>query len=63
MASIVGLRPGPQPFSYAASKAAVIIVTRTLAGAMAPPSRVITVAPGWIEGEWMGRGSVTTTTG
>lgn len=53
MASIVGLRPGPQPFPYAASKAAVINLTRTLAGALGPQVRVNAVAPGWLEGEWM----------
>jgi len=30
-ASIVGLRPGPQPLPYAASKAAIINLTKTLA--------------------------------
>jgi len=53
VASIVGLRPGPQPFPYAASKAAVVNLTRTLAGALGPDIRVNAVAPGWIEGEWM----------
>src|SRR5690554_5003650 len=53
MASIVGLRPGPQPFPYAASKAAVVNLTRTLAGALGPDIRVNAVAPGWLEGEWM----------
>lgn len=53
MASIVGLRPGPQPFPYAASKAAVVNLTRTLAGALGPQVRVNAVAPGWLEGEWM----------
>jgi len=52
-ASIVGLRPGPQPFPYAASKAAVVSLTRTLAGALGPAIRVNAVAPGWMEGEWM----------
>ncbi len=52
-ASIVGLRPGPQPFPYAASKAAVINLTRTLAGALGPRIRVNAVAPGWMEGDWM----------
>lgn len=53
LASIAGLRPGPQPFPYAASKAAVANLTRTLAGALGPRIRVNAVAPGWIEGEWM----------
>ncbi|MEE8433153.1 MAG: SDR family oxidoreductase [bacterium] len=52
-ASIVGLRPGPQPLAYAASKAAVINLTRTLAGVLGPEVRVNAVAPGWVEGEWM----------
>jgi 3-oxoacyl-[acyl-carrier protein] reductase len=52
-ASIAGLRPGPQPYPYSASKAAVINLTRTLAGALGPAIRVNAVAPGWMEGEWM----------
>ncbi len=52
-ASIVGLRPGPQPLPYSASKAAVVSLTRTLAGALGPDIRVNAVAPGWMEGEWM----------
>ena len=54
-ASIVGLRPGPQPLPYAASKAAVVNMTKTLALALAPEVRVNAVAPGWMEGEWMER--------
>src|SRR5262245_4658420 len=54
-ASIVGLRPGPQPLAYAASKAAVANLTKTLAGALGPEIRVNAVAPGWMEGDWMKR--------
>ena len=53
LASIVGLRPGPQPFPYAASKAAIVNLTRTLAGALGPAIRVNAVAPGWMVGDWM----------
>lgn len=54
-ASIVGLRPGPQPLPYAASKAAVINLTKTLAWNLGPEIRVNAVAPGWMEGDWMQR--------
>jgi 3-oxoacyl-[acyl-carrier protein] reductase len=54
-ASIVGLRPGPQPLPYAASKAAIVALTRQLAGALGPEIRVNAVAPGWMEGDWMNR--------
>ena len=54
-ASIVGLRPGPQPLAYAASKASVVALTKTLAGALGPEIRVSAVAPGWMEGDWMQR--------
>ena len=54
-ASIVGLRPGPQPLPYAASKAAIVSLTKQFAGALGPAIRVNAVAPGWMKGEWMER--------
>src|ERR1700719_3022653 len=54
-ASIVGLRPGPQPLPYAASKAAVVSLTKLLALNLGPDIRVNAVAPGWMEGDWMAR--------
>ncbi len=54
-ASIVGLRPGPQPLPYTASKAAVVSLTKLLALNLGPEIRVNAVAPGWVEGEWMAR--------
>jgi len=54
-ASIVGLRPGPQPLPYSSSKAAIISMTQTMAGALGPNIRVNAVAPGWLEGDWMER--------
>ena len=46
-ASIVGLRPGPQPLPYAASKAALISLAKTLSAELLPRGiRVNVVSPG-----------------
>lgn len=55
MASIVADRPTAQPLPYAASKAAIVNLTKTLARVLAPEVRVNAVAPGWLEGDWMQR--------
>lgn len=54
-ASIVGLRPGPQPLPYSASKAAIVSMVKMLAWNLGPQIRVNGVAPGWMEGDWMQR--------
>ncbi len=56
LCSIAGLRPSAQPLPYAASKAAVANLTRTLSGLLGPRGiRVNAVAPGWMAGDWMER--------
>jgi 3-oxoacyl-[acyl-carrier protein] reductase len=59
-ASIVGMRPGPQPLPYSSSKAAIISMSQTLAGALGPTIRVNAVAPGWLEGDWNARSATIT---
>lgn len=42
---------GPEEVDYAASKAGVIVMTKTLAEELAPKIRVNSVAPGWVNTE------------
>lgn len=49
IASIAGIAPFPEELSYAASKAAALHVTRSLAWALAPDVRVNAIAPGWTQ--------------
>jgi 3-oxoacyl-[acyl-carrier protein] reductase len=53
IASVAGLYPGGSSIAYAASKAALIHLTRCLAVAMAPDVTVNCVAPGLVEGTRM----------
>jgi len=55
IASVAGLYPGGSSIAYAASKAALIHLTRCLAVAMAPDVTVNCIAPGLVEGTRMAR--------
>jgi 3-oxoacyl-[acyl-carrier protein] reductase len=48
VSSIAALLPYPRNPAYAAAKAGLLSLTRTLAAAMAPSVRVNAVAPGWV---------------
>ena len=51
-ASIAGVQGSGSSIPYAASKAGVINLTRSLARALAPEIRVNAVAPGFVESPW-----------
>jgi len=56
MASIAGLAGIGSSIAYAASKGALITMTRSLARVMGPEVRVNAVCPGFVQGEWLKKG-------
>ncbi|MBP7691405.1 MAG: SDR family oxidoreductase [Anaerolineales bacterium] len=55
ISSIAGTTGVGSNVAYCASKAAVNAMTLSLARALAPAIRVVSVAPGWVEGEYAKR--------
>ena len=56
VASVAGIKATGSSVPYAASKAAVINMTISLARALSPTIRVNAVAPGFIAGRWLEQG-------
>ena len=55
LSSIAGTTGQGSNVAYCASKAAVDSMTRSLGRALAPRIRVVSVAPGWVPGEYAAR--------
>lgn len=55
ISSIAGTTGFGSNIAYCASKAALDSLTRSLARALAPRIRVLSIAPGWVEGEYAQR--------
>ena len=55
MSSIAGTTGFGSNVAYCASKAALDSLTRSLARALAPKIRVLSIAPGWVEGDYAQR--------
>jgi 3-oxoacyl-[acyl-carrier protein] reductase len=56
VASIAGLFGVGSSIAYAASKGALVTMTKSLARVMGPEVRVNAVCPGFIQGEWLRQG-------
>ena len=55
ISSIAGTTAIGSNVAYCASKAAVDSMTKSLARALAPTIRVVSIAPGWVEGDYARR--------
>jgi 3-oxoacyl-[acyl-carrier protein] reductase len=56
VASVAGVKGIGSSIAYAASKGALITMTKSLARVLGPEIRVNTVCPGFIEGDWLAQG-------
>ena len=56
VSSTAGVTGGGSSVAYAASKGALITMTRSLARVLGPEIRMNTVCPGFIQGPWLRRG-------
>ncbi len=56
IASVAGIRGIGSSIAYAASKGALITMTKSLARVMGPEIRVNAICPGFIQGEWLEEG-------
>lgn len=56
MASIAGLAGVGSSIAYAASKGALLTMTKSLARVLGPQIRVNAICPGFVQGEWLEKG-------
>lgn len=56
VSSVAGAGGGGSSIPYAASKAGVNVITKSLARVLGPNIRINTIAPGFIEGRWLQSG-------
>lgn len=56
MASIAGLAGVGSSIAYAASKGALLTMTKSLARVLGPEVRVNAICPGFVQGEWLEKG-------